>query len=110
MGASVEEIAITLGISTPTVRLHYHDELVRGPWIANRTVAQNLYRIASTGTGSAAVAAAWRWLVARDGWSDVMPTPPRLVEPKEEPLGKKASAEREAMTAEQDTSWSELIH
>jgi hypothetical protein len=110
LGSSVEEIALIIGISQDTVRLRYRDELIRGPAIANRNVAQNLYRIASTGAGAAAVAAAWRWLCARDGWSDILPAAPRLIEDKPEPLGKKAEAEIAAQTAEKGTSWADLIH
>ena len=109
-GASAAEIAVMTGLSEQTVVLHYNAELIRGPAIANDAVATNLRKIASEGTGSAAVSAAKVWLLCRAGWSEYAAGPSRPVATEPDAgLGKKALADKEALTAAAGTGWADLV-
>jgi hypothetical protein len=109
-GASPAEIAFMAGLSEVTVQQHYHDELIRGPAVANDAVATNLRKIASEGTGSAAVSAAKVWLLCRGGWSEYAAGAPKPVAPEQPAaLGKKAMADKEAQTAAVGTGWADLV-
>lgn len=69
MGLRQSDICKVMGLSSKTLRLHYHREIETGGMIANAEVAQSLYNKA-IGNGPAAVTAAIFWLKARAGWSD----------------------------------------
>jgi hypothetical protein len=77
-GVTAEEVAETLGISQPTLRKYFEEELTHGRRLANGKVARALYRQAlkaDTGDKSAVTAAIF-WLKTRAGWreTDVQPT------------------------------------
>lgn len=93
------EIAKVIGITPPTLRKHFWQELEVGHIEANAKVAQSLFKKA-TGDGNQAVQAAIFWLKARAGWSDKAP---------EETLGKKEQRDIEARHAERGTSWESLL-
>jgi hypothetical protein len=69
VGATHEEIAAVLGISEPTLRKYYREELDASPMEANAKVAQSLFRQA-TNPDKPNVVAAIFWMKARAGWRD----------------------------------------
>jgi predicted transcriptional regulator len=69
VGATHEEIAAVLGISEPTLRKYYREELDASPTEANAKVAQSLFRQA-TNPDKPNVVAAIFWMKARAGWRD----------------------------------------
>lgn len=69
MGATEEQIAKLIGISEPTLRKHFADELATGHVKANTAVATSLYKQA-TDTAKPSVAAAIFWLKCRAGWRE----------------------------------------
>jgi hypothetical protein len=84
------EIAQVIGISAPTLRKWYRNELDTGATKANSMVAQSLYQKA-LGNGNGAVAACIFWLKVRAGWVE-----PR---PEEAMPGRKELQQRAAATA-----------
>lgn len=68
-GAPQDYIAREIGVSEPTLRAHYRDELDHGMAKANSAVAQALYKKA-TGDGPQAVTAAIFWAKTRMGWKE----------------------------------------
>jgi len=94
------EIAKVIGITPPTLRKHFWQELEVGHIEANAKVAQSLFKKA-TGDGNQSVQAAIFWLKARAGWRDKAP---------EEVLGKKEQRDIEARKAERGTSWESLLN
>ena len=70
-GVVQSRIAEHAGISEPSLRKHYRRELDFATDLVCARVAKNLVRIASTGTGNAAVQAAKYILGAKGGWRDV---------------------------------------
>jgi hypothetical protein len=69
-GNSQAVIANYLHISINTLKLHFAEELSAAAIKANQAVAINLFRIATRGTGAAAVSAIKYWLNSRakDVW------------------------------------------
>jgi hypothetical protein len=130
IGIPQDQIAMIIGVSEPTLRKHYPDEILVGFQRANYAVAMNMFRIATfrdrdrikvkntDGTtrevevdskpNSATVEAAKFWLRMRAGWTDFDPPPPP--KPREEKLGKKELAEIESENAAEGTPWSDLVH
>lgn len=107
-GIPQDDIARLIGITAPTLREHYREELDLGLLKANAKVAQNLFAIACKPTREGLDAAKF-WLRVRAGWSEYSPAPrPPTVDP-DEGLGKKEIANRDAQTAEQGTSWDGLL-
>ena len=102
------QIAMVIGISQPTLKKYFSTELAVGEVIANNNVARSLYRKA-TGDGNGSVIAAMFWLKCRAGWQEKR-DPAVAPEPKPEPLGKKAQREADALTAQQGTSWEQLLN
>lgn len=105
-GIPQEDIAKLLGISAPTLREHYREELDLGLIKANAKVAQNLFTIACKQTREGLDAAKF-WLKMRAGWCEYTAPTPRPN--AEEPVGKKAQAERDAATAHEGNEWGELV-
>lgn len=103
MGISELEIALVIGISAPTLRKHFFDELAVGHVEANAKVAHSLFRMA-TDKDKPNVTAAIFWLKCRSGWKE----DPAPGAPIESP-GKKVLADRAARGAEQGTSWDGLL-
>jgi transposase-like protein len=67
VGASTREIAAAVGISPPTLRVRYCDQLARGRSRPELSVEEALFR-AATGNGPEACRAAIYWLKTRGGW------------------------------------------
>ena len=68
-GVPEADIAMVIGVTPETLRIHYGSELDQGHIKANTRVAENLYRKA-TGEGREAVTAAIFWLKTRAGWKE----------------------------------------
>jgi hypothetical protein len=109
-GIPQDDIARLIGITGPTLREHYREELDLGLLKANAKVAQNLFTIACKPTREGLDAAKF-WLRVRAGWSEYSPPPDlrRRIDDVDEKLGKKETANREAQTAEKGTSWAALL-
>ena len=103
-GNSQPQIAAIIGVSEPTLVLHYSAELESGHVKANNAVAANLFKQA-TKDDPKSVQAAQFWLKCRAGWSEHAPLPMRTPA-----MGKKAAAEVAAETAAVGTGWSDLLH
>jgi hypothetical protein len=103
-GIPQDEIAKLIGIDPKTLRLHYAEQIELGGIKANARVAQNLFNMA-TKPNREGLQAAIFWLRVRAGWSEYSPRPPAP-----EPLGKKATAEAEALTAGRGTEWGHLVN
>jgi hypothetical protein len=70
-GVAQSRVALHVGISEPSLRKHYRQELDLATESVCARVAKNLVRIDSTGSGNAAVQAAKDVLGAKGGWKDV---------------------------------------
>lgn len=68
-GVPQDGIAKLVGISEPTLRKHFAEEIEIGILKANVAVSGNLFRIA-TGDGKAAATAAFFWLKTRARWKE----------------------------------------
>ncbi len=68
-GIQQPEIARHLGVSVPTLRKHFKDEIATGLTAANATVAGRLYALTG-GKGREAVTACIFWLKTRAGWRE----------------------------------------
>ena len=101
-GVPQDEISRLVGITPPTLRFHYADQIELGTIKATAKVAQNLFTMACKPTREGLSAAIF-WLRVRAGWSESGPR-------AEEPLGKKESAERDALTAGDGTEWGQLVN
>ena len=93
------EIAASVGISAPTLRLYYAHELATSSAEANAKVAESLFRKA-LGSTPQAVTAAIFWLKCRAGWRE---------RPEESELGRKARAEAAARNAGVGTHWGDAL-
>lgn len=71
-GVPEANIAVMIGISEKTLRKYYHEELAKSHIEANAKVANNLFKIASTGNSKEAVTAAIFWLKTRARWSETV--------------------------------------
>lgn len=80
-GVPQERIADLLDMDPKTLRKHYREELDCSAALRLGDVARNLFRIASTGSGSAAVSAAKFILTTKAGWDVSVP-----IEVTDEPL------------------------
>jgi hypothetical protein len=103
-GIPQDEIAKLIGIDPKTLRLHYAEQIELGGIKATAKVAQNLFNMACKPNREGLQAAIF-WLRVRAHWSEYTPRP---LHP--EPLGKKAAAEAEALTAGEGTDWSHLVN
>jgi hypothetical protein len=103
-GIPQDEIAKLIGIDPKTLRLHYAEQIELGGIKATAKVAQNLFNMA-TKPNREGLQAAIFWLRVRAHRSEYSPRPPAP-----EPLGKKATAEVEALTAAQGTEWGHLVN
>ena len=106
-GIPQEDISRVLGIDPKTLRVHYADQLELGSIKATAKVAQNLFTMACKPTREGLQAAIF-WLRVRAGWSEYSPRPPSAH--AAEPLGKKAAAQADALTAGQGTEWGHLVN
>lgn len=104
-GVPQDEIAFVIGIDAKTLRKHYYREIMIAATVANSTVAQSLFQIATMQDHTAAkVAAAKFWLECRAGWKRAS-TEPQENELLAGSLGKKAQQARAAATAGAGTEW-----
>ena len=101
-GVPQDEISRLVGITPPTLRFHYADQIELGSIKATAKVAQNLFTMACKPTREGLSAAIF-WLRVRAGWSESGPR-------AEETPGKKESAERDALTAGDGTEWGRLVN
>ena len=69
-GVAQSRVAEHVGISEPSLRKHYRRGLDLATELVCARVAKNLVRIASTGSGNAAVQAAKYVLGSKAGWRD----------------------------------------
>ena len=106
-GIPQDEIARLVGIDPKTLRLYYADQIELGGIKATAKVAQNLFSMACKPTREGLSAAIF-WLKVRAGWSEYAPRPFR--KRAEEPLGKKETAERDALTAGEGSEWGRLVN
>lgn len=97
-GLVPDDIARVLGISAPTLRKWYINELETGHIKASAAVAASLYQKAM-GKGQGSVTAAIFWLKCRCGWVDNRSG--------EDQPGKKEVQQAMAQTAARGTSWSD---
>ena len=102
-GIPQDEIARLVGIAPKTLRFHYADQIELGGIKATAKVAQNLFGMACKPTREGLSAAIF-WLKVRAGWSEYAPR--RF----DEPVGKKESAERDALTAGEGNEWGQLVN
>jgi hypothetical protein len=109
-GIPQDDIARLIGLSGPTLREHYREELDLGLIKANAKVAQNLSTIACKPNREGLDAAKF-WLRVHADWSEYSPPSDRRRWTDEQPekLGKKETANREPQTAEKGTSWGALL-
>ena len=69
-GVPQEDIAKVIGISAPTLRIHYAEILATAAIKANSMVAQSLFQKATRGEGPASVTASIFWLKTRARWRE----------------------------------------
>jgi AcrR family transcriptional regulator len=102
MGIPQDDIARVIGITRPTLTVHFRDELDVGAIEANAKVAASLFR-AATDSSKPNVVAAIFWLKVRAGWRES-----EGINPAETP-GKRAQAQADAKTAHVGTEWDGLL-
>jgi AcrR family transcriptional regulator len=76
-GIPQKEIAAAIGVSEPTLRKHFRDELDRAYIAANAKVVQTAFEMAVSGKAPAMTIF---WLKARMGWSEKGPKEPESSE------------------------------
>lgn len=69
-GIPQEDISKVIGISEPTLRKYFWQEIDTASAEANAKVAETLFRVATQGTGKEAITAAIFWLKCRAGWRE----------------------------------------
>lgn len=92
------DIAKVMGLSQPTLRKYFFEELERSHIEANVRVAQSLFQQA-TNKDKPNVSAAIFWLKCKAGWR----------EDGGEVMGKKEMRQAVAKTADQGTDWENLL-
>lgn len=70
MGTRFEDIALYIGISQPTLKKYYKEELELGRIKANAAIAQTLFQKAQDGDTTACIF----WLKTRANWREVQRT------------------------------------
>jgi hypothetical protein len=98
MGIPDYDICKVVGVSAPTLRKYFADELEVGHIQATAKVAESLFKQA-TSTEKPSVAAAIFWLKCRAGWREDAGEVP-----------KKERVEQYARTADQGTTWDGLLN
>lgn len=94
-GVPPDQICVVIGISEPTLRKYFSQELETAWIIANGRVAKTLLDVALSGKGKEAVTACIFWLKCRAGWTEAGNQPP----------GKKEIAAELARTAGVGSDW-----
>ena len=109
-GMRHEDLATALGISRPTLELHYAHELSAGALSKRLEVLEGLHAAAKRGSSSAA-----RAYLEAEAEFGVPPAPkepaaPPEAKPEKVPaLGKKEQAQADALTAHVGTDWADLL-
>lgn len=103
---TVEDIAVRVGLSEPTLRKYYFRELGDGPAVAKALVLEALFEKAKSGN----VSAVRLMLEQFDKGETAVPLQRAPAAPKPEPIGKKAQADLDAETAHEDTGWGSLLN
>lgn len=101
-GMTHEAIAAALGISPPTLRKYFAQELIEMASKRRIEALNKLYRLGMKGN----VSALKTYIAAGEAANAAPPAPP---EPKPEKLGKKELADIDARTAQAGTEWGELL-
>jgi hypothetical protein len=96
------DIARALGIDAKTLGKHFADELSTGIAKRNAEMLEAMFRAGKRGN----VAAQKAWLARQD----LEPPPAAGGEAPAEKLGKKEQAQRDALTADEGTSWSSILN
>lgn len=103
-GMSHVDIATALGIARDTLEKHFAVELSAGALGRRMEVLQALHAAAKKGSSSAARA------YLQHEATPAVPPPPEQPQPtKAEPVGKKAQAQADAVTAARGTDWDNLL-
>lgn len=102
-GVTHEEIAIGIGISRPTLRKHFAQELTAGAYQRRAKVLDALYTMAAE-KGNAAAA---RVYLTHTPEAAAPPLEP--IEPEKVPEGKKERAQAQAKVAQVGTDWAEIL-
>lgn len=100
VGIRHDAIAHRLDVSTTTLNKHYRDELDAGGAKVEAKLVSNLMRLAQGENAAVALKATCFMLQCRFGW---------YVKPPEE-VGKKEQAQREALTAHENSEWQTLVN
>jgi hypothetical protein len=104
-GMALNEIAMGLGITRETLHKHFEIELSTGAHAKRLEVIRAMHAAAKRGN----VAAAKAYMLLEPA-SAAPPLPPPAPAPaKEEPLGKKDQANRDAVDASKGTGWEGLL-
>ena len=106
-GSTVEEVALRTGLSEPTLRKYYFRELDEGRVLARQMVVEAMYQKALA--GNAGAARFIREEFERGEGNVPLKAKPVEKPAKEEALGKKAAADRDAKTAHEGTGWGNLL-
>lgn len=102
-----EDIALALGITVPTLKKHYRDELSVGAATKRMDVLGALYVAATKKKNTSAAKAYLEHAPQPTGQGTKGEvTPPA---PKGRPSGKKAIAQQDATTAQQGTGWEGIL-
>jgi len=108
-GATVDEIALRTGLSAPTIRKYYLRELEAGQELVRAVLIEAIFKAALDGrVGSQRLA-----LELLDQGQAAVPiakaAPVSDRQAKDEPLGKKAQADADAVVAHEGTEWASLL-
>ena len=93
------DIAKVIGVSPPTMRKYFFEELDVGHVTATAKVAETLFKMATNADHPKAAICAMFWLKCRSGWKEFPDAP-----------GKKEQAADAARTADHGTEWESLLN
>ncbi len=105
-GMGVEDIAGRIGLSAPTLRKYYFRELDQGHSLAKAVLTEAIWKSALEGKTSSQRLA---MQLIEQGDAAVPMARGKAPGDREEPMGKKAQADFDALDAHQGTSWAELL-
>lgn len=100
-GITEPEIGTLVGITPPTLRKWYRQELDIGHVKANSAVAQSLYKKA-LGEGPSSVTAAIFWLKTRAGWKETQSVEHTVATPLAELMARIATAGQKLVKIDDD--------
>jgi hypothetical protein len=102
------EIAQALGITVPTLKKHYREELRTSVAAMKATLIGNLHRLAA-GDGTTAIKATTTLIALIEKGKIDEEAGDEKPAPKAKPLGKKLELERQAKEDHAGTSWGNVI-